>query len=93
MQIIIPAGETVVIGEGGTNTINYFPSYSYYKYSLTQQIYTAEEIGTNGFIVDLYYTVYANPHENNFVTMSELDLSSVKEVTIDNVAYRQYKVK
>jgi len=50
MQIIIPAGETVVIGEGGTNTINYFPSYSYYKYSLTQQIYTAEEIGTNGFI-------------------------------------------
>lgn len=58
-----------------------------------QEIRNSTKIGTNGFIVDLYYTVYANPHENNFVTMSELDLSSVKEVTIDNMAYRQYKVK
>ncbi len=50
MQIIIPAGETVVIGEGGTNTNNYLPSYSYYNYSLTQQIYTADEIGSTGII-------------------------------------------
>jgi M6 family metalloprotease-like protein len=50
MQIIIPADETVVIGEGGTNTNNYLPSYSYYNYSLTQQIYTADEIGSTGII-------------------------------------------
>ena len=38
-----------VIGSG-TATNNYLPSYSYYNYSLTQQIYTAEEIGTAGTI-------------------------------------------
>ena len=38
-----------VIGSG-TATNSYLPSYSYYNYSLTQQIYTAEEIGTAGTI-------------------------------------------
>ena len=38
-----------VIGSG-TTTNSYLPSYSYYNYSLTQQIYTAEEIGTAGTI-------------------------------------------
>jgi hypothetical protein len=37
------------IGTGGT-TNNYLPSYSYYNYSMTQQIYTPEEIGTVGTI-------------------------------------------
>ena len=55
MQIIIPAGETVVIGEGGTNTNNYLPSYSYFSYSLTQQIYTADEIGTSGIIKSIAF--------------------------------------
>ena len=41
--------KTVVIGEG-TGTNQYLPSYSYYNYSLTQQIYTAEEIGQMGAI-------------------------------------------
>ncbi len=36
--------EEVQIGEG-TTTNSYLPSYSYYNYSLTQQIYTADEIG------------------------------------------------
>ncbi len=38
-----------LIGEG-TATNSYLPSYSYYPYSLTQQIYTAEEIGQMGVI-------------------------------------------
>jgi hypothetical protein len=39
----------VEIGESsGSN--QYLPSYNYYKYSLTQQIYTAEEIGAAGTI-------------------------------------------
>jgi hypothetical protein len=37
------------IGTGGI-TNNYLPSYSYYNYSMTQQIYTPEEIGTVGTI-------------------------------------------
>ena len=36
--------DEVQIGEG-TATNNYLPSYSLYNYSLTQQIYTADEIG------------------------------------------------
>lgn len=38
-----------LIGEG-TATNSYLPCYSYYPYSLTQQIYTAEEIGQMGVI-------------------------------------------
>ena len=34
----------------GTTTNNYLPSYSFYNYSLTQQIYTADEIGSAGII-------------------------------------------
>ena len=37
------------IGTGET-TNNYLPSYSFYSYALSQQIYTAEEIGTAGTI-------------------------------------------
>ena len=37
------------IGTGETNN-TYLPSYSFYNYALSQQIYTAEEIGTAGTI-------------------------------------------
>ena len=53
---VCPDGK-VCIGEG-TTTNSYLPTYSYYNYSLTQQIYTAEEIGGAGLIesVDFYCT-------------------------------------
>ena len=41
--------QAVEIGTGET-TNNFLPSYGYYNYSLTQQIYTPEEIGTAGTI-------------------------------------------
>ena len=45
------AQETVEIGtDGGTTNNSYLPGYNYYKYSLTQQIYTADEIGMAGTI-------------------------------------------
>ena len=49
----------IVVSNGtdtGSNT-NYFPVYTYYNYSLTQQIYTAEEIGNEGLIysISFYY--------------------------------------
>lgn len=48
--------DKVVIGLGGTATNQYLPTYTLYCYSLTQQIYTAEEIGMEGTImsVDFY---------------------------------------
>ena len=42
--------DLIFIGEGGTTTSNYLPTYNLYNYSLTQQIYTADEIGTAGVI-------------------------------------------
>ena len=36
----------IVIGNGGSETNQYLPSTSNYKYTLSQQIYTADEIGT-----------------------------------------------
>ena len=42
--------DVVEIGEGSTATNSYLPTYEFYNYSLTQQIYTAEEIGMAGLI-------------------------------------------
>ena len=46
----IARADVVEIGDGGTTTNSYLPSYSFYNYSLSQQIYTAAEIGTAGTI-------------------------------------------
>ncbi|MBR4918968.1 MAG: fibronectin type III domain-containing protein, partial [Bacteroidales bacterium] len=48
---------TVSLGSG-TSTNYYLPTYIYYNYSLTEQIYTASEIGMAGSInsVSFYYT-------------------------------------
>ena len=46
----VARAEIVEIGDGGTTTNSYLPSYSFYNYSLSQQIYSADEIGTAGTI-------------------------------------------
>ena len=51
---IMPEG-TIVIGDGGSNANDFLPSYSYYNYSLTQQIYTADEIGGAGTITGMAF--------------------------------------
>ena len=48
---VCPDGK-VCIGTG-TATNSYIPTYTYYNYSLTQQIYTAEEIGAEGYIMSV----------------------------------------
>ena len=49
-QIVLGITEGHLIGDGGDAKNLYLPSYSFYKYSLTQQIYTASEIGMSGLI-------------------------------------------
>lgn len=44
-----------VIGDGGTATNDYLPSCSYYNYSLSQQIYTSDEIGQSGEIISVAF--------------------------------------
>ena len=47
--------EGVMIGDGGTSTNDYLPSYSYYKQALTEQIYTSAELGGPGFITSIAF--------------------------------------
>ena len=46
--------QAIEIGQG-TTTHNYLPSYNYYKYSMTEQIYTADEIGMAGTITSIAF--------------------------------------
>ena len=55
MDLVAHFGEGVMIGDGGTATNEFLPSYSFYKYSLTQQIYTVEELGAPGMITSIAF--------------------------------------
>ena len=46
----VARADVVEIGDGGATNNSYLPGYNYYNYSLTQQIYTADEIGMAGTI-------------------------------------------
>ena len=45
----------VMIGDGGTTTNEFLPSYNYYNYSLTEQIYTSAELGGAGIITSIAF--------------------------------------
>lgn len=47
--------DIVEIGMEGASTSNYIPAYNLYNYSLTQQIFTAEEIGVSGIISSISF--------------------------------------
>ena len=47
--------ELVYIGDGDDMTNIYLPSYSFYNYGLSQQIYTATEIGSEGNITSIAF--------------------------------------
>lgn len=49
-NLVATFGEGILIGDGSTETNTFLPSYNYYNYSLTQQIFTADEIGYAGVI-------------------------------------------
>ena len=48
----------VHLTDGDDVPSEYLPSYSYYKYGLSQQIYTADEIGTSGGITSIAFYNY-----------------------------------
>ena len=56
---LTPQGGDVTVGSGtSTNGGNYLPTTDYYKFSLTQQIYTQSELGEAGSItaISFYYS-------------------------------------
>ena len=50
VAVFVPMPEGQYLGDGGTATDKYLPSYYNRKYTLSQQIYTADEIGMAGLI-------------------------------------------
>ncbi len=52
----MPKESEVAIGSG-TSADSYLPTYAYYNYSLTQQIYTAAEVGQAGTITKIAFKV------------------------------------
>ena len=45
----------VMIGDGSTDTNDYLPSYNYYNYTLSEQIYTSAELGGAGIITSIAF--------------------------------------
>ena len=55
MENYIHVSESTLIGDGGTSTSDYLPSYNYYNYSLTEQIYTPADLGEGGIITSIAF--------------------------------------
>ena len=55
VTVSIMPENSFIIGEEGETTENLLPSYSYYNYALSQQIYTAEELGDAGIITGIAF--------------------------------------
>ena len=68
-SFVLPAFDVTVVGifkmtteaevtiGSGSNTNSYIPTYAYYNYSFTQQIYTASEVGQAGTITKVAFKV------------------------------------
>ena len=65
---ITGASSEVQIGDG-TSSNQFLPTYAYYKYSLTQQIYTSSEVGSAGTITQVAFKV-----SNSKSTTRNLDI-------------------
>ena len=72
----------IVIGTG-TSTSTYLPTHNYYKYTLTQQIYTTAELGAAGNIVsiDFYKNSTVECNRNLDIYMISTDKSSFESNT------------
>ena len=74
---LAPAGGDVTVGSG-TSTSQFIPTYNYYDYSLTQQIYTQAEVGEAGTITQIAFYVSANPSSRKIdIYMSHTTSSTI----------------
>ena len=94
MSLVATFAEGLLIGDGGSTTDQYLPSYSYYSYTLSQQIYTAEELGSAGLVSSI---AFFNGGETKTRTYDVYLVSTTKSeftgatdwvtVTSDNLVY------
>ena len=55
IELVAHFSEGILIGDGGDDTNNYLPSYNYFNNSLSEQIYTVEELGAPGLITSIAF--------------------------------------
>ena len=55
MNLVANFAEGNMIGDGGDATNNFLPTYNYYNYSLTEQIYTSAELGGASLITSIAF--------------------------------------
>ena len=80
---LAPAGGDVTIGSDyGTTNGGYLPTHVWYKYSLTQQIYTAAELGSAGTITAISF--YYNGSTSSGARTIEVYLAHTTSATISS---------
>ena len=94
MNLVAHFAEGLLIGDGGSTTDQYLPSYSYYNYTLSQQIYTAEELGTAGLISSIAFfnggTTKTRTYDVYLVSTTKSAFLGAKDwvtVTSDNLVF------
>ena len=91
---LAPQGGDVTVGSG-TSTSQYIPTYNYYDYSLTQQIYTQAEVGEAGTITHIAFYVSSNPSSRKIdIYMSHTSkssFSSTSDWVSQSTSYRVVK--
>ena len=82
-ELVATFQEGFMIGDGGTAMNNNLPSYSGKEYAMTQQIYTAAEIGTAGTITAIAFyntgAVTARSYDMYLVHTDKTSFSSAKD--------------
>jgi hypothetical protein len=94
VSLVATFAEGLLIGDGGSTTDQYLPSYSYYNYTLSQQIYTTEELGSSGLITSIaFYNGGATKTRTYDIYMASTTKSAFNgttdwvTVTSDNLVY------
>ena len=81
---IVPAtsGNEIYIGDEGTATNSYLPTTGMYNYSVSQQIYTADEVGAAKDITSIsYYNTGAELTRNLDIYLANVDKASFESKT------------
>ena len=94
VSLVATFAEGLMIGDGGSTTDQYLPSYSYYNYTLSQQIYTAEELGSAGLISSIAFynggTTKTRTYDIYMVSTTKSEFTGATDwvtVTSDNLVY------
>ncbi|MCR4829774.1 MAG: fibronectin type III domain-containing protein [Bacteroidales bacterium] len=71
----------------GTNTTSYFPVYTCYNYSLSQQIYTANELGGSGNLASISFMPSSVATPNGTNRTIEIYMAHVSDSTASSFLY------